>query len=87
MGVYQRIGLVLMFVSSLAFAEGPDFSVLIDSLNVEGLITAVFALFGLLASVYLMLRGGSFVLGLLRDGAEYRQMKRDNYHNYYDDDY
>lgn len=79
MGVYQRIGLVLMFVSSLAFAEGPDFSVLIDLLNVEGLITAVFALFGLLASVYLMLRGGSFVLGLLRDGAEYQRMMREDY--------
>ncbi len=80
MGVYPRFGpLGLLFVSAFSLAASPDFSVLIDSLNVEGLITAVLALFGLLAGVYLTLKGGAFVLGLLRDGAEYREMMRDNY--------
>ncbi|WP_147694517.1 hypothetical protein [Vogesella mureinivorans] len=53
---------------SLALAAGPDLTSLTDSVKFDTVITAVLAIAGSIATVYLAIRGAKIVLGMIRGG-------------------
>lgn len=48
------------------FAAGPDYSAITGAIDFSGATTAVLSVIGLLAGVYLAVKGGTMILGLLR---------------------
>lgn len=62
-------GLFLAFLTSLAFAaDGPDFSKITGAIDFGSVVTAILAVMGLLAGVFLAIKGGKIVLNLLKGG-------------------
>jgi hypothetical protein len=53
-------------VPGFALAAGPDLTPLTDSVKVDTVITAVIAIAGSIATVYLAIRGAKIVLGMIR---------------------
>jgi hypothetical protein len=64
-------GLVLVgaiVVSGSALAAGPDLTPLTSAIDFSTVITAVLAISGLLASVYVAIKGAKTVLGMIKGG-------------------
>jgi len=55
-----------LVVAAPAFAAGPDFSALTAAIDFTSATTAILAVFGLLGTVYVAVKGGSFIMGVLR---------------------
>ncbi len=53
---------------SFAAATGPDLTPLTSTVDFGTVITALLAIAGLLASVYVAIRGAKVVLGMIRGG-------------------
>lgn len=54
--------------SSFALADGPDFSKITGAIDFGSVVTAILSVMGLLAGVFLAIKGGKIVLNLLKGG-------------------
>lgn len=55
-------------VPGFALAAGPDLKPLTDAVSFDTVITALLAIAGLLATVYVAIRGAKVVLSMIRGG-------------------
>lgn len=53
-------------VAAPAFAAGPDYSSLTSSIDFSSATAAILAIFGLLGSVYVVMKGGNLIMGVLK---------------------
>ena len=61
-------GLALVAVGTVAHAAGPDMTTLTSAVDFGTVITATLAVAGLLAAVYVTIKGAQTVIGLIRRG-------------------
>ena len=64
----KALVLAAVFVSSVASAAGPDLTPLTTVVDFSTVITALLAISGLLAGVYVAIRGAKIVLGMIKGG-------------------
>lgn len=55
-----------VMVAVPAFAAGPDFSSLTSSIDFSSASASILAIFGLLGSVYVVMKGGSLIMSVLK---------------------
>ncbi|EHX6292734.1 hypothetical protein K1940_004753 [Salmonella enterica subsp. enterica serovar Larochelle] len=57
---------ILSFISAPALAAGPDFTPLTDAVDFGTVMTAILAIFALIAGLYVALAGGKKILAAIR---------------------
>ncbi len=65
---YLLVFYAFLFSSFALAADGPDFSKITGAVDFGSVITAILAVMGLLAGVFLAIKGGKIVLNLLKGG-------------------
>lgn len=66
--VMRGLALVGALSTGAAMAAGPDLSSLTGAVDFGTVITAILAIAGLLAAVYVSIKGATTVIGLIRRG-------------------
>lgn len=67
MKTLNKLALVIVAAAPvLAFAAAPDLTPLTDAIDFSTVVTAVLAIGGLLATVYVAIRGAKTVLSMIR---------------------